>query len=146
MDANAGPHPLTLIICRSITRERADLPATYSGVVNMFPVVGQPGQVGGALNPTPSFQVEARFAAGLARGSFRFGLRVTIGSGEPTMLRSAEVRLLDGRQEVRLARTWQLKRVPDTPIWFESLVNDWVVMRVPFTIPIIPPPSDERQA
>ena len=142
---DVGPHALSLIICNAIERERPELPGTYKGVTNMAQVRGI-GKVGARLSPAPKLLVEARFAAGLARGSFRFGLRVTIGSADPHLITEREIRLVDSRQEVRLARTWALNRVPAGPIWFESLVNDAVVMRVPFFVELVAPPSDEVQA
>ncbi len=69
-----------------------------------------------------------------------------IGSNEPHVLSSQEVRLLDTRQEIRLSRSWGLKRVPSGTIWFEALVNETVTMRVPFMVEIVPPPSAELQA
>ena len=142
----SGPHALTLIICTKIERERPELPGTYTGVTNLISARGRPDQRGGAISPVPRFQVEARFLAGLARGTYRFGLRVIVGANPPRMLSSRDIRLVDGRQEVRLVHGWELKRVPAGPIWFESLINDAVVMRVPFTVELVPPPSTELQA
>ncbi len=146
MQLETGPHALSLIICREIKRERPELPATYVGVTNLIQVTGQPGQRGGVLSPAPRLRVEARFAAGLARGTFRFSLRVQLESAGPRSLSSREVRLVDGRQEIRLAHGWELKRVPSGPIWFEALVDDVVVMRVPFMVEVVPPPVSEPQA
>ncbi len=81
-----------------------ELPGTYTGVTNLISVRGRPDQRGGLLSPVGKFMVEARFSAGLARGSFQFGLRVLVGDAAPHMLHSREVRLVDGRQEVRLTR------------------------------------------
>jgi hypothetical protein len=142
---DVGPHALSLIVCNKIERERPELPGTYLGVTNMAQVQGR-GRPGARLSPAPRLLVEARFAAGLARGSFRFGLRVTVGPGDPHLITEREIRLVDSRQEVRLARTWALNRVPAGPIWFESLLDDAVVMRVPFFVEIVAPPSDEVQA
>jgi len=146
MDQDAGPHALSLIICSDIQRKRPEQPATYTGVTNMLQVTGQPGQRGGMLSPVPRLRVEARFAAGLARGTFRFSLRVELESAGPRSLSSREVRLIDGRQEVRLAHGWELKRLPTGPIWFEALIDDAVVMRVPFMVEVVPPPLAEPQA
>ena len=141
-----GPHALSLIICHEDGAGTPRLPGTYAGVTNLISVRGRPDQRGGLLSPVGKFMVEARFSAGLARGSFRFGLRVLVGDAAPHMLHSREVRLVDGRREVRLARGWELKRVPTGPIWFEALIDDAVVMRVPFMAEIVPPPSEGLQA
>lgn len=141
-----GPYALTLIICNEIQRAEPSAPATYAGVTNLIQVKGVPGQHGGKLSPTPRLRVEARFAPGHARGLHRFGLRVRIGQADPHSLGSREVRLVDVRQEVRLSRVWELKRVPAGTIWFEALIDDTVAMRVPFLVEIIPPPSADLHA
>lgn len=146
MQDPAGPHALSLIICKTIERERPELPATYTGVTNLISARGRADQRGGLLSPAARFTVEARFAAGLARGPFQFGLRVLVGETAPHVLHSREVRLVDSRQEIRLVRAWELKRVPIGPIWFEALVDDAVVMRVPFMVEIVSPPSSRLQA
>lgn len=146
MRSEVGPHALSLIICSSIERTRPESPATYTGVTNLIVVNGQPSQRRGTLSPAPRLRIEARFGAGLARGTFRFALQVQPNSGEPRTLSSREVRLVDSRQEIRLAHTWELKRVPSGPIWFEALLDDVVVMRAPFTVEVVPPPSTELQA
>lgn len=146
MEQDQGPYALSLIFCDRIERERPETAATYVGVTNLLQAKGKIGQYGGAITPTPRLHVEARFAPGHARGLYRFGLRVQIESTEPTSLLSREVRLVDSRQEVRLTRTWELKRVPSRPVWFEALINDEVAMRVPFLVELIAPPSEELQA
>jgi len=146
MQEQAGPHALTLIICKSIERERPERPGTYHGVTNLISVTGRPDQRAGLLQPAARFTVEARFAAGLARGTHRFGLQVLIGDNPPHVLQSREIRLVDGRQEVRLTRTWELKRAPAGTIWFESLIDDFIVMRVPFMVEFVAPPSGELNA
>jgi hypothetical protein len=146
MAEEVGPHALSLIICNAIERERPEQPGTYKGVTNLIQVRGEPGKRGGKLSPTPKLLVEARFGAGLARGSFRFGLRLRIGQHDSHLIAEREARLVDGRQEVRLARTWSLNRLPTGPVWFEALIDDEVAMRVPFLVEVVPLPSGEVQA
>ena len=141
-----GPHALSLIICDTIERERPEAPATYTGVTNLLQAKGVPGQHGGAITPIPRLRVEARFAPGHARGVHRFALHVRIGETAPRALSVREIRLVDVRQEIRLTHTWELKRVPSGPIWFEAVIDDAVVMRVPFMVEIVPAPSTELQA
>lgn len=146
MPQRDGPHALSLIICEKIERERPESPATYVGVTNLLQAKGVPGQHGGAITPTPRLHVEARFAPGHARGPHRFALRVRLGETAPQSLISREIRLVDARQEIRLARMWELKRVPSGPIWFEALIDDEVAMRVPFMVEVVPSPSADLQA
>ena len=146
MRHEVGPHPLSIIICTGIERARPEVPGTYTGITNQIQVKGKRGPRGGKLEPAPRLLVEARFAAGLARGSFRFGLSLQIGDAVPQIISEREIRLVDGRQEVRLARTWELKRLPTGPIWFDALVDDKVVMSVPFTVEVAPLPPDTLQA
>ena len=146
MSQNDGPYALSLIICDAIERERPEAAATYIGVTNLLQAKGTPGQHGGAITPTPRLRVEVRFAPGQARGLHRFGLRVRVGETAPRSLSTREVRLIDVRQEIRLTHIWELKRVPSGPIWFEALIDDVVVMRVPFIVEVVPPPPTSPQA